>query len=100
MHLYDTTTNYHSYKIRELIGMVKMLQEASFEEGMMTVLERLRQSAIIFLYVEIRCISYFAAAFNELKEKRLVTTEEIDMLSKFFTTAGFSRDDINTMLLH
>ncbi len=41
MHIYDTTTNYHSYKIRELVGMVKMLQEASFEEGMMAVLERL-----------------------------------------------------------
>ena len=100
MHLYDTTTNYHSYKIRELVGMVKMLQEASFEEGMIAVLGHLRLSAVIFLYEEIHCISDFAAAFNELKEKRLVTTEEIEMLSRFLTTAGFSRNDINRMLLH
>ena len=100
MHLYDTTRNYHSYKIRELVGMVKMLQEASYEEGMTTVLRHLRLNALIFLYKEIHCISDVGAAFNQLKEKRLVTTEEIEMLSRFLTTAGFSRNDINRMLLH
>jgi hypothetical protein len=100
MHLYNTTRNYHSYKIRELVGMVKMIEETSLEDEMSTVLKHLRLSAVIFVYEEICCIDDFAAAFNELKEKRLVTTDEKEMLLRFFTNVGISRDDTNRMGLH
>ena len=80
--------------------MVKMIEETSLEEGMMTVLRHLRLSAVIFVYEEICCIDDFAAAFNELKEKRLVTTDEKEMLLRFFTNVGISRDDTNRMGLH
>ena len=101
MHLNEATRNQNlTCKIRVLIGMVKMIQDTSLEEGMAMVLRHLRLSAVIFVYEEICCINEFAAAFNELKEKNLVTTDEKEMLLRFFTSVYISEEDTRRMGLH
>ena len=100
MLLNETTSNQNlTWKIRVLIGMVKMIQDTSLEEGMTMVLRHLRLSAVIFVYEEICCINEFAAAFNELKEKHLVTTDEKEMLLRFFCQY-ISEEDTRRMGLH
>ena len=95
-----TTSNQNlTCKIRVLIGMVKMIQDTSLEEGMTMVLRHLRLSAVIFVFEEICCINEFAAAFNELKEKHLVTTDEKEMLLRFFCQY-ISEEDTRRMGLH
>jgi len=70
------------------------------EDEMSTVMRYVRHTAVTLVNDKICRIDDFADALNALKQEQCVSTEEIEMLFRFFTSVGISEDDTKRMRLH